>query len=119
MRAVLRGMHSADIETLEQWSPVRQEFGFALDLLIGPSDGPGEEVFQVKVCTPKWFETHEMDDGRARSGIHVIFMREWNYRALHSFVERAITRAEGDTWQEVASKLSWLASWEFADYSPS
>lgn len=52
MRAVLRGFQlDPDPATLPS-DPA--EFFRLAQLLVGPADGPGEESFDVTVCTPEW-----------------------------------------------------------------
>jgi hypothetical protein len=60
MRAVLRHLLlSPDPRTLPG-DPA--EFAFGVQLLVGPADGPGEESFDLTVCSPEWLA------GRCRSG---------------------------------------------------
>ena len=49
MRAKLKGLHSPDIDNLENWSSGKKPFGFLLQAMIGPGDGPGEESFNLTV----------------------------------------------------------------------
>jgi hypothetical protein len=118
VRAKLKGLHSVDIDDLETWSPGDGASGFNLDAMIGPSESIGEESFGITVCTPECFANEQMSGQSIRSGIHTLFVIEYDYRALRNFIERAAQRSEGKDWHEIAVKLSWLGKWEFADYAP-
>jgi hypothetical protein len=115
--AKLKGLHSADVSNLETWFPGDEPFGFQLFAMIGPADSEGEESFDMTVCTPEWFAREQMRGQTIRSGEHTLFVTEYSYRALWNFIERAAQRSEGESWREIAGKLSWLGHWEFADYS--
>lgn len=117
MRATLKGLHSPDIDDLENWSPGDEPFGFLLQAMIGPSDGPGEESFDLTVCTPEWFAAHRMEAGIVM-GSRTLFVSAYDYRAVKAFLERAAQRAEGKNWREIAESLSWLGTWEFENYRP-
>lgn len=115
MRARLKGLYSSDVD-LESWAP-GPAFGTSVDVIICPPDGEGEEIFGLTVCSPSWFGERLAEEG-IRSGHHTIFVHEYNYRRLYSFVERAVQRVDASTWKEVAEQLAWLGSWEFSDYRP-
>src|SRR3954451_10244314 len=51
MHARLKRLHSPDVRDLQTWSPVSDPFGFLLEAMINPSDGPGVESFTLAVCT--------------------------------------------------------------------
>ena len=118
MRAKLKRLYSPDVPNLETWSPCDGPFGFHLDAMIGPADSKGEESFGITVCTPEWFANELMRDQNIRSGIHTLFVANYDYRALWNYIERAAQRSEGENWSEIGAKLSWLGNWEFADYTP-
>lgn len=55
MHAELRRLHSPDIENLENFAPKEEDnFGFLLQMMVGPSDSASEESFDIQVCTPGW-----------------------------------------------------------------
>jgi hypothetical protein len=117
VRAKLKRLYSPDIPDLENWQPGEGPFGFHLQAMIGPSDTEGAESFDMTVCTPDWF-AEQMQGQAVRSGNHILFVPAYDYRALKSFIERAVQRSEAENWNSLANRLSWLGHWEFADYQP-
>jgi hypothetical protein len=118
VRAKLKSLSSTTVDDLENWSSNGDSFGVVLDAMIGPSESEGAELFSITVCTPDWFAANRMNGSAVTSGIHTLFVAQYDYRALRAFIERAVYRTEADTWSGVAERLSWLGSWEFFDYTP-
>ena len=53
MRAVIRQFHSPDALDLDHYVPNDpKDDAILLQVMVGPSDGPGGESFDVLVCTP-------------------------------------------------------------------
>jgi hypothetical protein len=118
MRAVLRRLHSPDVDDLATYRPSEPDkFGFFLQILVGPVESDGEESFDVVVCTPLWLlERHSRED--IISGRHMIIVLEYDYRRLMNFLEKRVAEAVGNDWTDVARHLSSLGRWEFEDYVP-
>ena len=118
MRAVLRRLHSPDAHDLAAFRPSDADnFAFLLQILVGPDTGPGEESFDVHVCTPRWLlENHSNEE--IITGRHKLIMFRYDYERLYRFIENAVNEATGSNWQEVASRLARLGHWEFEDYVP-
>jgi hypothetical protein len=116
MRAKVRRLHSPDIHNLETYVPDEPDtFGFLLQILIGPEDGPGEEAFDVEVCTPKWLMRTYGPTAIIR-GMHRLIVFEYDYARLRAFVEKQVCDVSGETWREVARQLALLGHWEFDNY---
>src|SRR5689334_1350753 len=92
VRARLLAIHSSDILDLENWAQGR-DFEVHIQIFVGPVEGPGEESFDITVCSPSRFAERLVQE-EIRSGHHTIFMHEYSYRRLYSFLERAIHRVE-------------------------
>src|SRR5437868_1154310 len=105
MRVKLKDLCSPDIPDLKNWSANETQFGFLLDAMIGPSDSDGEETFSLTVCTVGWFHVHQMKGSAIRSGVHTLFVTDYDYRTLWTFIERAVNRVEADSWRGLAEKL--------------
>lgn len=118
MRAQLKRLHSPDVYDLEKFAPdPADDFGFLLQLMVGPEGEPGEESFDVTVCTPEWlkrnFKPSDFVIGR-----HRLIVFEYDYARLRAFLARRCEKCMADTWLEIASQLSRLGHWEFEDYTP-
>jgi hypothetical protein len=113
----LRDIDCVDVEDLTTYDP-GDDFFVAVQLSIGPHNGEGAEQFQLVICSPLGLE-NRMAIEDIRLGEHMIICRRFNYRRIVGFIERFCAHCSGNSWDEVAQKLSHLGSWEFADYTPS
>jgi len=112
MRPVLRRLHSPDVEELRTFEPPDPAFAILVQLLVGPSEAPGEESFDLVVCSPEWLRAQ----GRPIIGRHHLIVPNFNYDDLLSLVENYLERSTGSDWKEVACKVGRLGRWEFEDY---
>lgn len=117
--AKLRELESIEVNDLATYDP-GDDFLIPLipvQLSIGPHNGDGAEQFQVVICSPLGLERRlTIDD--IWLGEHLIICRRFNYRHIVGFIERFCARCSGNSWDEVAQKLSHLGVWEFQDYTP-
>lgn len=115
MKAEIKYINSPDIE-LEKFYPDEEDnFGFLLQLIVGPKDQEGEESFDLTVCTPIWLvKNHIQSD--IILGRYYLIIFEYNYKRLYSYLKNYIENIEGKTWEEIALKLSKIAYWEFEGY---
>jgi hypothetical protein len=118
VRAELKGLDTADADggDLRAFRPGDAEvFALGVTASIGPAGEDGAELFQFTVCSPSWLAAQELPKGFAFQR-HALLVERWE----PGLVERAIAdlcrRTEGETWSEVATKLSRFGSWEFEDY---
>jgi hypothetical protein len=116
MKAVIKRLHSPDIDDLFNYVPSDPEsFCFLLQVMAGPGFEEGEESFDIQVCTPKWLlENHRRED--VIIGRHLLILIEYNYDRMLQTISSFISKCDGATWEEVAEKLSRLGKWEFEDY---
>lgn len=115
MKAKLKRLHSPDIVDLRAYTPDSAEFGFLLQLMVGPADGEGEESFDLIICTPDWLKKR-LEQTRFMLGRGHLIVGDYNYSQLESFLRRHVERTEGMTWPEIAGKLAQFSDWEFDDY---
>lgn len=113
-KPVLRRMHSPDVADLATFAPGDSAFGLLVQLLVGPDNGPGEESFDIVVCTPEWLRTQ----GRAVVGLHHGIVPAYDYAGMRTLVDDFLDTCEGNDWHEVACKVARLGHWEFDDYRP-
>jgi hypothetical protein len=119
MHAALKGLYSTDVPDAETYLPNEEDnFGFVLRAMVGPLDGDGQESFDIVVCTPKWLlEKHGSSD--ILLGLHKLIVFKYDYLRLRQFIEKFLMRCSGETWGEIAKKVSLLGHWEFEGYRPS
>ena len=43
-----------DTDDLANWAPASDEFAILVQIMAGPLGSPGEESFDVTVCSPAW-----------------------------------------------------------------
>jgi hypothetical protein len=117
MRAVLRDLIlSPDPRTLTG-DPA--DFVFGARLLIGPADGPGEESFDLTVCSPQWL-AERCSSGEPLNGLHhvIVGWNTYDERVLRSWLDARVHAVEAATWDGMASQLRLLGRWEFENYRP-
>ena len=118
MEAALKRLYSSDITDVENYQPKEQDnFGFVLRALVGPMGQPGEESFDITVCTPKWLAAR-YSDSEVILGLHKLIVFAYYYARLRRFIEKYLMRCSGATWEEVTQKVSLLGHWEFENYRP-
>jgi hypothetical protein len=94
-------------------------FVFGVQLLVGPADGPGEESFELTVCSPEWL-AERCRSGGPVNGLHHVIVG-WDTcdeRVLRSWLEARVHAVEAATWAGVAGQLRFLGGWEFENYQP-
>jgi hypothetical protein len=91
-----------------------ESFVFQVRLLIGPQGEPGEESFDLTVCSPEWLATECSRTGIV-DGLHhlVVNMAEYNEQALRAWLEKRVSSVQGPLWFDIAPRLARLAHWEF------
>ena|SRR5437588_6332133 len=114
MKPALRRLHSPDADDLRVFVPTSPAFSLLVQVLVGPSDGPGEESFDTVVCSPEWLA----ERGKPTIGLHHIIVPRYDYDELLALILDYLDSCEGKDWGEVASKVGRLGRWEFEDYRP-
>ena len=85
-----------------------------LTMIIGPLDGPGDEVFQVTICTLEAISSLVARDGMLL-GRYLLIVDGMNTARVEAFFEDRLRRLDGDTWPQLAEKIARIARWEFED----
>jgi hypothetical protein len=116
MRGSIKSIELIDHENWSYWPGDPTNFCVAAEVLIGPEDSPGEEIFSFEVCTLRWLAEH--GEQKPHFVRHVILMNEYDEEALKSLVRQLVGNTTGETWNEVAEKLARYMFWEFEDYQP-
>jgi hypothetical protein len=115
MIAELRRLHSPDTGDLANWTPPSDEFAILVQIMAGPEGSPGEESFDVTVCSPAWVASRVAKEG-ILEGRHLLIISNYDYDRIYSYIAEYVASCKGDTWQEVAAKLARFGRWEFEDY---
>jgi hypothetical protein len=114
MRAVLKSLDLEPDPVTLPGDPA--EFALHARMIVGPADGPGEESFDVTVCTPGWL-SRAADGGFYDARHHVVVNLDFFDRnALQAWLARRVESVQADTWKELGERLGRLGYWEFEDY---
>jgi hypothetical protein len=80
--AEIRRLHSPDVADLTTYVPDDpHDFGFLLEIMVGPVGRDGEESFDVMVCTARWISKHLGPDGILMGRDHFL-VDAYDYRRL-------------------------------------
>lgn len=115
MKAELKRLHSPDADLSGGGSlPADALF---VQLMIGPADSPGEESFDVMVCTPDSRQT-VLDPADPESDKYLLVVDRIDVGLIRAHVQDYLQGLEAPTWQELAHEIGKLGKWEFQDYAP-
>lgn len=116
MHPVLKYLHSPDVENLDWYKPKDENcFCLLIQAMFSPEGVEGEESFDIIVCTPKWLEK-QLEQESIILGKHHLFVKKYNIDNIKSFISKFAQTCEGNSWDDVALKLSQIGKWEFFDY---
>ena len=117
MRATVRRLQSPDVD-LDTFEPDDPEnVGILIQIIAGPTDGPGEESFDVIVCTPRWLKDLVRLEGPL-VGRHHLVVDRYDSLQITSYLTIAVETEEARNWPELAIRICRLGNWEFEDYEP-
>jgi hypothetical protein len=92
-------------------------FSSSARLLVGPADGPGEESFNLTICSPEWLAVRCREQGIVDARHHlVVNADEFDQPRLQSWLESRVREAHGGSWSEIGESWGRLGHWEFEDY---
>ncbi|HUO69300.1 MAG TPA: Imm8 family immunity protein [Solirubrobacteraceae bacterium] len=115
MKAELRRLHSPDVDDLRTWIPDDAEFALLVQAMVGPSGSPGEESFDLTVCTGGWLAARAEAIGVVDARHHLV-VAEYSYDDIESYLARRINACEAAAWPAVAALVGRIGQWEFEDY---
>jgi len=117
MRAKLKSIIVSDIDPESFWPEEEDNFGFYLQAIIGPDNEEGGDTFGFQICSPKWLmEEYKKSD--LIFGRHIIIALQYDFLAIEKKISDLCQKSTGDSWPEIAKKLSRFGYWEFEDYRP-
>ncbi|UJP40598.1 immunity 8 family protein [Cellulomonas palmilytica] len=119
MRAALRETYTLDDGAeIGAYSADDPSSGGAwVRLVVGPADGPGEESFDVFVCTPAWLQESVSDSG-PQIGRHLLVVETLDLTAAVAFLRQHVESLEAADWRGLAEQLARIGHWEFEDHTP-
>jgi hypothetical protein len=115
MRARVRSIFSTEVELDDFRATVVDDFALQVRLIVGPLDSPGDESFDVTVCTPVWIARWISEFGPL-DGRHHLVVLEWNAKQIRTLLTNEFESQEADDWATLGEKLSRFGRWEFEDY---
>lgn len=116
MRAVLKRLEFEPEPSTLSGDPAG--FSTLARMIVGPLDAPGEESFDVTVCSPEWLATACRQTGGIYDARHhvVVNVDEFDQQTLRAWLSARVHNVEADTWSAVGDRLGRLGCWEFEDY---
>jgi hypothetical protein len=116
VRAELRTLDSVDApHGLAAFLPPDPElFGIAVGATIGPPGTDGGDLFYFEIVTAAWLAENPPPKGF--EFLRHLLVTRWDYEIVRRAISDLCTRTEGKDWNEIATKLSRSAHWEFEDY---
>ena len=116
MKAEIKRLHSPDVDDLITYKPNNEkDFGFLLQMMVGPKGQEGEESFDMTVCTPQWLLSNCSDE-KIIFGRDYLIVFDYNYQDVFNKLTEFVETIEGNTWDELAQHLSKIGRWEFENY---
>lgn len=117
MRAAVRSIESPDVD-LRTYRPADPgDDAVFVTIYAGPADGPGEESFDLTVCTPRWLSRKVRESGPVL-GRHLVIVEPLDVGEVQRFLTRQIESQEAPDWSALGQKLGRIGFWEFEDYQP-
>lgn len=95
------------------------EFALLARMIVGAPNTPGEESFDVTICSPEWLAKTCRHVGGIYNARHhlVVNVEDFDVRELRSWLAARVQEATGESWPEIGQRLGRLGYWEFEDYS--
>ena len=119
MMAQIKHFEGADgDDPAEYISPTPDSDAYWIRMVVGPHGSPGEESFDLLICTPLWL-ADKIERHGPQIGRHHLIVATLNLpKAMDFLRERIEHRLSGDSWDELAEKIARIGYWEFEDYRP-
>lgn len=116
MHAELRGLDSIDAAGgLASFRPPDpQSFAVALAATIGPEGGDSGDLFYFNVVPAAWLADNPPP--KAFEFVRDLLVTRWDYETVTRAISDLCLHTNGRDCNEVATKLSRCAQWEFEDY---
>lgn len=116
MRAAIRRYECYDSEDLSTYNIEEpQVFGFTLVFAIGVEGQEGSDQFEVLVASAPYLA--QRYPGQVVSFLrHIMLASDYNIDAAVRLMSKFVSSLEGNSWQELATKINAVARWEYEGY---
>lgn len=116
MLSEIKGVISPDILDFKNYWPENEEcFSFLITVLVGPKNTEIQESFNVVVCTPQWL-LKMYNENDTILGQNKLIVFKFDMERILARIKKLFNNCEGDTWNDIAIKLSRIGHWEFENY---
>ena len=116
MKAEIKAYERTDNEDLSSYEPEdKQVFGFTLLFSIGIKGQKGADYFEVDVASPGFLEHLLPQPFFLR---HTVLATYYNIPTTVALMTQYVEALEEESWEQLASKISRVARWQFEDYQP-
>lgn len=112
MRAEVKSIFSSDFDERAWWPENEDNFSFWVQILAGPEDGEGGDLFEIQVCTPKWI-IENIEESSVIIGSGRIIMIKYDWQRLEAIVREWVRSWEAESWHELALRIARIGRWEF------
>jgi hypothetical protein len=96
-------IESEPVESLTVADPL--DMGEWLRVMAAPEGSPGEESFDLIVCTPRWLE-REVDRRGPIVGRHHLIVREWDPAQIAEVVTQLFESSTAENWTELEFRFN-------------
>ena len=112
----MKRLDSADaIDGLDRFEPAdRSGFAISIGATMGPAGGEGGDLLYFNVATAAWLADNPPPKGYEL--LRHLLVTHWDYELVRRAIGDLCLHTEGSDWNEIATKLSRHAHWEFEDY---
>lgn len=107
----LKGLSSPDLPNSELPENI-SDCSVLVEAEIG-SDGPGADLFSFTAVTPDFLKR----ENASHWGRGYLLVPEFSWEATEAAVNRLLSHAARETWDEVARELAKELHWEFENYT--
>ena len=114
VKAHLRAIQSPDVPDLRGWD-APASFAVCVQLTVGPEGEPGDDAFDVTLCTPDQLAREASKEG-VTDGRHHFVVDRYDFDRFDRYIRRRVESCEGATWDEVTAQLARIGRWEFENY---
>jgi hypothetical protein len=103
---------------LAEWVPLDpDDIDIQLVAHVGVEGESGRDVFYFRVVTPKAL-ARDLWAHRYVWGDELLVVERFDYKFIFSLVKAICDRIDGDSWEEIAGRLSRYIHWEFDGRNP-